>query len=125
MVGIFAVAKLGEDVCIHRTGWDGLTIDFQVGKIEKITKTQVTAMGRRWMRSTGREVGCNGDYRSPKLERLTDEIAAQVERDKTVLSAKRKIIQLHDATRKVGKADAVKVAALIPDDLMEALGADK
>ena len=125
MANVFAIAKLGEDVCIHRTGWDGVTTEFRVGKIEKITKTQITALGRRWMRSTGREVGCNGGYISPRLKRLTEEIAAQAECDEIVLIAKRKIRQLHDATRRVGKADVVKVAALIPDELMEALGADK
>lgn len=69
---MFADIKVGDEVVIDRK---------IIAKVERITKTQFTANGRRFLRNSGFEHG--GDYWHPKL--------AQPATPETLKEAERKI----------------------------------
>lgn len=49
---------VGDEVCVPITaGWGREVTGLHVGPVEKVTATQITALGERWIRSSGRRVG--------------------------------------------------------------------
>lgn len=76
--------KVGDEVCaIYRHQWSQTILRFNRGKVEKVTKTQITALGDKWVKRTGRKVG-SGDWSNSRLQLLTPETLAEYENHKKV-----------------------------------------
>jgi hypothetical protein len=83
--------KVGDKVCVvTRGGFHGRIYRLEVGEIERVTKTQITAFGRRWMIRTGFEVGSVGSWSRPKIIPYTAEIQNEFDNDKKAKNAERK-----------------------------------
>lgn len=114
--------KVGDEVCL--LGYRGFGPNrpfFQKrGKVEKVTKTQITAFGgNRFVISSGREVGCAYGRFSypPRLLPLTDEILVEVELAEKTDHAERLCGQVAELLRRARDEDALRLAAMIGDDL--------
>lgn len=82
--------KVGDAVCVAESGgWDRRILRLNRGTVEKVTKTQVTALGDRWLKSTGCRVGSGGGWSQEYLQRLTPEIEAEFEIDQLMFQAER------------------------------------
>jgi hypothetical protein len=54
--------QVGDKVCeMERAGWSQRITHFRIGEVQKISKTQFTAFGRRYLKSSGVEVGRRWD----------------------------------------------------------------
>lgn len=104
--------KVGDKVCIiHQGGWDRRIFRLDICEVEKVTKTQITAMGRRWIKQTGREFGFS-EWMNIFLQPLTDEILAKYKRDKEIIEAEEHTMDAVEILKKARGQDALKLAPL-------------
>lgn len=108
--------QVGDRVCIaHRAGWSGRIYCLDVAEVEKVTRTQITAFGGRWLIRTGRRVGEISRYSADLLQRLTPEIEAEAAEDAAISAAEKKCRLWAEALRRARNNDAVRFAAMLPD----------
>lgn len=114
--------KVGDEVCLldYRGAGSRRPYFNKRGKVEKVTKTQITAFdGYRFLISNGREVGCAyGRFSSPpRLTPLTDEILAEVELAEKTEDAERLCGRVAELLRLTRDEDALRLGEMIGDDL--------
>lgn len=109
-------AQVGDPVCIVVTyGGFAYFLRLVRGQIERLTDTQVVAIGgRRFSRTTGREIG---QYMRDTLEPLTPELIAREARDAAYEVAERVCYRAAKVLNNARADDAVRLAALLPDEL--------
>ena len=110
--------KVGDMVCIPKfSGW-GRSSLLRLSKspVEKVTKTQVIAFnGMRFQKSTGKEIGRN--YGDDRLCLLTAELQGRHAQDLAIHQAEIECYNAHERLRRVRGNDAIRIAALLPDEL--------
>lgn len=114
--------KVGDEVCLLDYRGFGCSRPYfrKRGRVEKVTKTQITAFdGYRFLVSNGREVGCpHGRFSiPPRLTPLTDEILAEVELAEKKDHAEKLCCRVAELLRRARDEDALRLAAMIGDDL--------
>jgi hypothetical protein len=114
----FDNAKVGDQIAlVSRNAWNR-RISIVRGKIEKITKTQIVALGgRRFLRSSGFEfdVTCSRFHIRDKIELLTPELIREHDQAGMMDAAEKKCRQW---VRKLDRArgeDALALAEMLPD----------
>ena len=109
--------KVGDAVCLRfRSGFQHYVL--RHAQITKVTETQVVAFDRRWSRRSGDEIGGSGSrWNRDYLLRATPEILAEAAAVQVVADAERVCYEVGERLLKVRGEDAVRVAALLPDEL--------
>ena len=107
--------KEGDRVALVSYGGWSNRITAAFGTVERTTKTQIVAFGRRFMRRNGFEVGASTSfYSGPRLKVDTPEIRAEVETGNKEAIAERKVRRWAEILHRAKGDDAVKYAALLP-----------
>ncbi len=110
--------NVGDAVAlVHQMGWGSRT-RLTKGTVEKVTKTQVAALGgRRFNIRTGVEIGAPSSryHASPKLARLTPELLAEEAESQQIEAAERKCYAWADLLQRARSDDAVRLAEMLPD----------
>jgi len=113
--------KVGDPVCIVRNDrWRPCIVYVTKGQVERITATQVIALDdRRFSREHGHEVGggYSSPYDRPKLVPLTAEILEKQRQSTEFVRAENACRKAAGILGKLTLGDAVRVAALLPDEL--------
>ena len=114
--------KVGDAVCLVGYRGFGSKRPYFIlrGKVEKITKTQITAFdGVRYLISSGREVGCAyGRFSDPPRFRAeTAELIESVEIGERIAEAESTCFQVSERLRRAKDEDALMLVALISDEL--------
>ncbi|MGB0299407.1 MAG: hypothetical protein ACPGC3_08105 [Paracoccaceae bacterium] len=92
-----------------------------IGKIEKVTKTQITAIGERWMKSTGRMIGCSS-YHGVFLRTDTDKVREEIEQAKRAKAAEKFCRQFSAKLDGMYGDDAIKAEEALGDAVSKWLG---
>ena len=114
MTDVFADIKVGDLVC-RRNRYDRSYLFFEVSKV--MPSRFQTADGATWRKSDGREIGGTGLKRY--VSTVDDEVSAEVRRRQRIDSAKRDLRAAADRLRSADGEEAIRLAALLPDDLKE------
>ncbi len=111
-------AKVGDMACVVvRGGWNNRIARVERGPIERLTATHVVALvGRRFARKDGAEIG-GDNYFVPKLQPFTPEIAAEAAVAAEMNRAEDVCYKAAHALSALRGRDAIRVAALLPDEL--------
>jgi hypothetical protein len=120
MIDLFGPnTKVGDAVCIKcSAGWRHYTL--RHAQITKVTKTQVVAFDRRWSRRSGDEIGGGGNrYNRDYLQRTTPEVLAEAAATQAMIDAERACGNAADVLKRARGEDAVRIAALLPDELRQ------
>jgi hypothetical protein len=109
--------KVGDAVCIKcSAGWRHYTL--RHAQITKVTKTQVVAFDRRWSRRSGDEIGgTGGRWHRDYLLRATPEVLAEAAAMQDMIDAERACGSAADVLKRARGQEAVRIAALLPDEL--------
>lgn len=111
--------KVGDKVCCEvGSDFRRRTTILQVGPVEKITATQITALGARWMIRTGNRVG-DGAWSRDSLMIWTPELQAEADQAKAEQTARYDCRLAADNLRRLEGADALRIAALLPPELLQ------
>lgn len=109
--------EVGDKICvIDHVGFGRDRFQLNVGVIERVTATQITALGARWTKS-GRKVGQSSSWDPQFLTVWTSELQAEADQHGVIIRAER---VCHDAGSRIGWLrgnDAVRMAALLPAEL--------
>lgn len=113
---------VGDKVC----RLTGLGVGFATSTVEKVTDDQITAFGERWMRHSGRKVGGGIEYHSDYLMIWTPEVEAEfkamADLEKRWADAERICWVVGELLRRAGGDDAIRLAALLPPELIAKAG---
>lgn len=111
--------KLGDPVAIViEHGWSRDQIELKKGQVERVTATQIVALGgRRFMKSTGCERGNSGGRWSsgPVLQPLTQDLLDQEAQCRKERAARKKCDQWRKRLDRASGDDAIMLAAMLPD----------
>lgn len=112
--------KVGDKVCIpdSRSVWRKAS-KLAVAQVTKITKTQITAFDRRWLISSGREVGSGMSWYPEHLQVWTPERQAEADTVKAQRDAENICHRAAERLKSMRGEDAVRLAALLPAELIE------
>jgi hypothetical protein len=110
--------KVGDAVClVRRNGWKQ-RVDIYQGAVEKVTATQITAMGgRRFKKDTGREIGNRNSRWSvtPTLEPLTSELLAEAALGEEYAAAERICAAWAKKLERARDENALALAKILPE----------
>ena len=109
-----------EVVLASRAGWSG-RLSLRGGIVERVTKTQVVAMGgMRFNKRDGVEIGGGrGRFSTPdRLVQVTSELLREAAQDKAKEIAERKCRTISNLLARASDDDAIRMAAMLPDELM-------
>ena len=117
--------KVGDLVCVvNYGGWGGMKItSAKHGAIERITKTQICALGSRYRIKDGRMIG--GVYLSPRIQLFTDEIKAKIKAAKDEHLAENACYDCGKTLQSLRGEDAMKMMGFLPPVLLEMVAAKK
>ena len=119
--GVLARMKVGDPVCIvGRMGWSQRLYFTARGEIERLTPTQIVALGgRRFSRKTGYEIGASGlrGSVSPTLRPLTSELVSKVDAFSREDQAEKECMKVANLLQSARGQDAVRIAAMLSDEL--------
>jgi len=111
-------AMVGDDVAlVSRIGWHN-RVSIKRGVIERVTKTQVTALdGRRFNKKTGEEIGVvrSRFHIPPRLQFVTKELLSEVDEEIKTRKAEAKCRAWEAVLAHARDGDAVRIAAMLPD----------
>ena len=111
--------EVGTEVAyVRRFGWRLADIQVTKGVVEKVTKTQITALnGRRFNKRTGLELGHKGSrfHADPCLEVVTHELLEEIAKATATKAAFAKCRAWGERLHGLRAVDAVELAALLPD----------
>lgn len=118
MSDLFEGAKVGDEVCQKmRYGFRSDLFTLSIGKIEKVTATQITALGSKWRRSDGLLISSGDKWRRPYIQPVTPEILAEWAEVKAIIAAEKACEHAAEKLRRAKGEAAVMLAALLPPEL--------
>ena len=110
--------KVGDAVALPRyAGWSG-RIDLTKGEVERVTKTQIVALGgRRFKKRDGIEVGRKqyGYNSAPRLRPVTPELLEEERQDRLEEAAERKCREWAKKLERARGEDALRLADMLPE----------
>ena len=115
-----------EVVLASRAGWSG-RLSLRGGIVERVTKTQVVAMGgMRFNKRDGVEIGgSRGRFVAvDRLVKVTPELLQEAAIDKARGIAERKCRTIAKLLARASDDDAIRMAAMFPDELMPTEGTE-
>jgi hypothetical protein len=111
---------VGDMVCMVIThGYRRLIVGLHTGKVEKIKGTQIAALGTRWNKVTGREIG-GSSWTPTYLQILTDDLQQEAERGRKTLEVEKTLSRVSAILLKAEGDEAVRWAEVLPQELIEA-----
>lgn len=114
--------KIGDEVCVLRFNrWNIGCVTMHAGVIERLTESHVIALnGRRWLRRNGVEYGAGGSkHDRDQLTHLTADVRAQVAHSDVIHRAVLTCRRVAALLEKARGDEAVRLAALLPDEMRE------
>ena len=117
--------RVGDMVCVvNYGGWGrGKITSAEHGPVQRITKTQICALGSRYRINDGRMVG--GGYSSPRIQLFTDEIKAKIKAAKDEHLAENACYDCGKTLQSLRGEDAMKMMGFLPPVLLEMVAAKK